>query len=313
MGKKVVVALGGNAILQPGQKGTPQEQLKNVITSCEEIQRIIKQGYQVIITHGNGPQVGNILVQQSAASDRIPAQTLDVCGSQTQGMLGYYIQQSLGNILTREQMTQQVATVVTQVEVDPKDKAFANPTKPIGAFYDQDVARQKMAQGEHWVSDAGRGWRKVVASPKPQAIVERDTIIKLVDTDTIVIAAGGGGIPVVKGQTGELQGIEAVIDKDLAAACLVQELEADVLLILTDQPAVYLNYGQPNATKLRHITVEQAQEYCREGHFAAGSMLPKVMAAMEVASRGKTAIITSLDKALDALQGKAGTMISLHT
>lgn len=303
---KFVVALGGNAILRPGQTGTSEEQLANVRVSCEQIVRLLKAGHELLITHGNGPQVGNILRQQDASRNQIPPQKLDVCGAQSQGMIGYFIQQSLHNILRREGITRPVATVLTQVLVDKDDPAFQNPSKPVGGFFSEEEARLRVAQGETWVEDAGRGWRKVVPSPQPLAIMEGATICELVKAGTVVIASGGGGIPVYRDTQGVI-GIEAVIDKDLAAAKLVEEISGDGLLILTDVPQVFINYGRENQEGLAQVNVEKAEQYVSEGQFSAGSMLPKVQAAIKVARQGKTAIITSLDKAELALQGKAGT------
>jgi len=229
----IVVALGGNAILKPGEKGTAEQQMNNVRSTCRNIVQLLKRGYRVVITHGNGPQVGNILIQNLSARDIVPAMPLDVCGAESQGLIGYMIQQAMHNEIAREGMRASVVTVLTQVVVDPADPAFANPTKPIGPFYSEEEAKRFMAErGEVWKEDAGRGWRKVVPSPLPVQIFERRAIESLLDRGEVVIAAGGGGIPVIK--EGEaLRGVEAVIDKDLASAKLGTDIGADVLLILT--------------------------------------------------------------------------------
>lgn len=308
MNKRVVVALGGNAILQPKQAGTAEVQFENVYNTCVQLAALIEAGYQLVITHGNGPQVGNILLQNEEAKDKIPPMPLDVCGSQTQGFIGYMIQQSMKNLLPQRH----VGTILTQVLVDSGDSAFQNPTKPIGPFYTQQQAEELMAQkGYTMVEDSGRGWRRVVPSPDPKGIVEKDLIQALLDRDAIVIAAGGGGIPVVEDSQGMLRGIEAVIDKDLAGARLAGDVNADILLILTDVEAVAINWGKPDQKFLHHLSLEEAKEHAAQGQFRAGSMGPKVEAAIRfVEQGGERSIIASLNKAAAALQGKAGTIIS---
>ena len=308
---KIVVALGGNAILQPGQKGTFEEQLANVQTACEQVVQLVEAGYQVAIVHGNGPQVGNIIVQNDMAKESVPPMPLFVLGSESQGMIGYMIQSCVLKALKARGLDKKVATVVTQVEVDENDKAFSNPTKPVGMFFSEEEAKKAMAEkGEHWVEDAGRGWRKVVASPQPKSIVEKDVINLLVEQGVIVISAGGGGIPVVRTESG-YRGVEAVIDKDLAAERLASELSADCLMILTDVSNVMLNYRQPDEKKLGQVSLDEMEKYMAEGHFKAGSMKPKVDACIRfVRSSGKKAIITSLAQAAEAAEGKAGTTVS---
>lgn len=308
MSKRVVVALGGNAILQPKQEGTAEVQFENVISTCVQLADLIKAGYQLVITHGNGPQVGNILLQNEEAKDKIPPMPLDICGSQTQGFIGYMIQQAMNNLLPQRN----VGTILTQVLVDAGDGAFQNPTKPIGPFYTKEQAEQLIAQkGYTMVEDSGRGWRRVVPSPDPKAIIEKELIQALLERDAIVIAAGGGGIPVIKDSQGKLRGIEAVIDKDLAGARLAGDVDADILLILTDVEAVAVNWGKPDQRFLHRLSLQEAGEFMAQGQFKAGSMGPKVEAAIRfVEQGGEKAIIVSLNKAAAALDGHAGTIIS---
>lgn len=311
MTERIVVAFGGNAILQPKQKGTAQEQFENVRQACEALVGLIRAGAELVITHGNGPQVGNILLQNEAGKDIVPPMPLDICGSETQGFIGYMIQQSFVNELRQAGLSTQVATVVTQVVVDENDPAFQNPTKPIGPFYDEAHAKRIMDEkGFVMKEDAGRGWRRVVASPDPKEIFEREVIQELVSHGVIVIASGGGGIPVIrKGQ--RLVGVEAVIDKDLAGQRLALDVSAQTLMILTDVPQVALNYGQPDQCFLFHITIEQARKYQADKHFKAGSMGPKMEAAVRfVEAGGRRAIIGSLAQADAAIRGEAGTTIT---
>ena len=311
---RIVVALGGNAILKPGQKGTYEEQLENVKNTTTQIAKMVEEGYEVVITHGNGPQVGAILLQNEAGEKlyNVPAKPMDVCGAETQGFIGYMIQQSLINEFIRKGMDKSVATVVTQVLVSKDDPAFSHPTKPVGPFYTKEEAekRQKEKPNEVWIEDSGRGYRRVVPSPDPKAIVEKKAINCLVANGNIVIASGGGGIPVIKEEDGTYKGVEAVIDKDLAGERLAQEVNADILLILTDVENAYINYRKENEKALGEVKLEEIEKYQEEGHFKAGSMGPKVKAAIRfVKNGGKMAIITALEKAIDALAGKAGTRI----
>ena len=308
MSKRIVVALGGNAILQPKQEGTAALQFQNVINTCVQLAGLIEAGHQLVITHGNGPQVGNILLQNEAAKDKIPPLPLDVCGAQTQGFIGYMIQQAMKNLLPRRQ----VGTILTQVLVGADDPAFQNPTKPIGPLYGKEEADKLVAEkGYTMVEDSGRGWRRVVPSPDPRAIVEKELIQALLDQDAIVIAAGGGGIPVVTDGQGQLRGIEAVIDKDLAGARLAQDVGAQILLILTDVEGVAVNWGQPDQRFLHQLNRQQARELLGQGQFKAGSMGPKVEAALRfIEQGGEQSIIVSLDKAAAALAGQAGTIIT---
>lgn len=308
---RVVVALGGNAILQPGQKGTAAEQKANVQATAKSIVGLIKEGYEVVITHGNGPQVGNILLQNEEAANVVPPMPMDICGAESQGLIGYMIQQALGNELARAGIKKDVVTVVTQVVVSASDPAFANPTKPVGPFYSEEEAKKLMAErGWTMKEDSGRGWRRVVPSPNPLKIKEKDTILKLVESGTIVIASGGGGIPVIEKESGETEGVEAVIDKDLAGECLARDVKADILLILTDVERVALNYGTPAQKDLVRETLTQMRAYQAEGHFKAGSMGPKVEALLRfIEGGGKRAIIASLAAAEAALRGEAGTEV----
>jgi len=311
--KVVVVALGGNAILQPGQKGTFEEQMKNVETTCKQLTQMVLSGkYKIVITHGNGPQVGNILLQNETAKDVAAPMPLYVCGAESQGLIGYMMQQTLHNLLQDVGKGDiPVATVVTQVVVDENDPAFESPSKPVGPFYSEEEARRlEEEKGYHVKEDAGRGWRRVVPSPDPLEIFEKEAIRQLIAARSIVIASGGGGIPVVK-KDGKLEGVDAVIDKDLAGERLAVDVEAKIFLILTDVDQVKLNYKTPRERGISHMTVEEAKRYHAEGHFAKGSMEPKVRAAIRfIEAGGERAIITSLGKAVDALEGKAGTTIT---
>ncbi|MBA3926098.1 carbamate kinase [Listeria sp. W9-0585] len=310
MGKRVVIALGGNAILQPNQEATFENQLKNVEDSCAKIAEITEAGHKVIVTHGNGPQVGNILRQNEEAKEYVPALPIDACSAESQGFIGYMMEQSLKNELARKKLPTNVITLLTQTEVSASDPAFQSPTKPIGVFYTREEAVELSAEkGWEMAEDAGRGYRRVVPSPQPQKIHGVEAIKQLVATDTVVISTGGGGIPVVQNEEGDLKGVEAVIDKDRSALRLSEQVEADVFMILTDVTNVYLHFGEPNQQKLEGVPVKEAKEYMTEGHFADGSMGPKMEAAIAFAESGKEAIICSLDAAVEALAGRAGTRI----
>jgi carbamate kinase len=303
---KIVIAIGGNAILNPA-RGSPIEQQRMIDETCMEIAQIILKGYDVVLTHGNGPQIGNLLAMQEECG-LVHPQPLDVCGAQTQGMLGYSLQQSLDNRLRESGITKQVATVLTQVVVDSSSSSFTNPTKPIGIYYPESRAQEMIAQGIKMIHDK-KGCRRVVPSPMPLQLVEEDVIKKLVSLGVIVIAAGGGGIPVIR-KNGSLAGVEAVIDKDLTGSLLASAVGAETFLILTDVEKAALNYGKDNQVDLDEISVSEAERYIKEGHFGKGSMEPKILASLKfIKSGGKTAIISSLDKALPALLGNAGTRI----
>ena len=307
----VVVALGGNAILQPGQVGTFEEQLVNVDQSCRRIARLVADGWRVILTHGNGPQVGNILIQNDLAARLVAPMPMDVCGAETQGQIGYMLQQSLHNHMVKLRLRVPVATFLTEVVVDERDPAFAAPSKPVGPFYPEARARElAIEQGLVVREDAGRGWRRVVPSPRPTEIVQRPAIADAVAAGVLVVCNGGGGIPVVRHRDGSLHGVEAVIDKDLAAARLALDLAADVLLILTDVAAVYVGYKSPGQRALAQVDVVEMERYQAAGEFKAGSMGPKVEAALQFAHAGGRAVIASLLDVAAALRGQAGTTIA---
>ena len=308
---KVVVALGGNALEDKALPPTAQSQLQVAKRTAEYLAELSCAGYELAVVHGNGPQVGRILLAGETAASVTPPMPFDVCGAMSQGYIGYHIQQALAAALGKRGKDTPVVTVVTQTVVDPKDSAFQNPTKPIGPFYSEEQAvKLEEEKGYTMKEDSGRGWRRVVPSPKPKRIVEIDTIRALWDT-TVTVACGGGGVPVVEREDGGLEGVAAVIDKDLAACCLAREMEADILMILTEVPAVAINFGKSDQTDLGCVTADALEEYAAQGQFGAGSMLPKVQAAVEFvrSAPGRTAIITSLDMGLDALAGRCGTRI----
>jgi len=310
---RVVVALGGNALEDKSMPSTAEAQLEVVKRTSEYIADISTAGYEIAVVHGNGPQVGRILLATEAAKDVTPPMPFDVCGAMSQGYIGYHIQQALRFALKKRGRDIPVVTVITQVVVDKDDEAFKNPTKPIGPFYTEEEAK-KLAQEKGYIvkEDAGRGYRRVVPSPLPKKIVEIDTIKTLWDT-TIAVTCGGGGIPVIEKEDGSLEGVAAVIDKDLAAQRLAEDMEADILLILTEVEKVAINFNKPDQKNLDHMSVEEALKYMEEGHFAPGSMLPKVKAAVNFAKSkpGRKAIITSLYKAKEALDGLSGTVIEM--
>ncbi|MFT9816693.1 carbamate kinase [Lysinibacillus sp. NPDC056185] len=309
MGKSVVIALGGNAILQPKQEATYDNQFKNVVSATRHMIEMKQAGHKIVITHGNGPQVGNIIAQNEAAKNVVEPLPIHVCNAESQGFIGYMMETALKNHINERGITSNVVTLLTMVEVDKEDQAFENPTKPIGVFFSEEEAKRLEKQGYTMLEDAGRGYRRVVPSPEPQVIHGIDEIKRLID-DTIVISSGGGGIPVYREDTGQLQGIEAVIDKDRSGLKLAQQVNAEVFMMLTDVPNVYINFGKENEQKLSQITIEEAEQYVAEGQFPPGSMLPKMQAAIEFAKSGKEAIICSLDQAVAALEGKAGTRIT---
>jgi len=306
----VVIALGGNAFLQKGQKGTVEEQWSNVAKAMKQIADIIERGYRVVLTHGNGPQVGNILEWMESAKERIPPLTMDIAGAMTQGWLGYMIQQALRNELRRRGINKVVVSVVNQVLVDKNDPAFQNPTKYIGPYYTEEEAK-KIAKEKGWIMkpDPRGGWRRVVPSPDPKDNLEINAIRTLVEAGFIVVASGGGGIPVIY-ENGEVKGVEAVIDKDLAGEVLASKLGADYFIILTDVEGAMINFGKPNQKLLRKVTASEAEKYYKEGHFKPGSMGPKVLACIRfVRHGGKKAAIGHLYRALDVLEERTGTTI----
>ena len=312
MGEKIVVALGGNALQSGKAEPTAEAQLQVVKNTCERIADISDMGYEVAVVHGNGPQVGRILLASETAKDVTPAMPFDVCGAMSQGYIGYHLQQALKYALNKRNRNIPVATIATQMVVEANDPGFKNPTKPIGPFYTEEEAKALQEEkGYTMKEDAGRGWRRVVASPIPRKIVEIESVKQLWDS-TIVITCGGGGIPVIENWDGSLEGVAAVIDKDFAAELLAEQVDADVLMILTEVEKVAINYNKPDQQDLSHMSLKEAAQYCDEGQFAPGSMLPKVQACMKFvrAYPNKKAIITSLDKAIEALDGKTGTVIT---
>ena len=309
---KIVIALGGNALQSKHSAPTAEAQLEVVKQTCEHIAALSAAGYELAIVHGNGPQVGRIVLASETAKDVVPPMPFDVCGAMSQGYIGYHLQQSLCYALKKRNLNIPVVALLTQMVVERDDPAFRAPTKPIGAFYSKEEADALAAErGYEMREDAGRGWRRVVPSPLPRRIVEIREVKSLWD-NTIVVTCGGGGIPVVENPDGTLEGVAAVIDKDYAAELLAEQVNADLLMILTEVEKVAIHWGTPQQQDLDRMSVAEAARYVDEGHFAAGSMLPKVQAAMKFvrADPGKKAIITSLDKAIDALQGKTGTAIT---
>lgn len=309
MSKRIVIALGGNAL-----GNTPYEQLKFVEQTAKPIVDLIAEGNQVIIAHGNGPQVGMINLGMSTAAEAKAIKSdmpFPECGAMSQGYIGYHLQNAIGNELAGRGIVKDVATIITQVLVDENDPAFQHPSKPIGAFYDKETADRIVTErGYTFVEDAGRGYRRVVPSPKPVDVIEKNMVNALVEQGYVVITVGGGGIPVIR-KDGKLIGTPAVIDKDFASAKLAELVHADALVILTAVDRVAINWGKPNQTALDEMGVEEAERYCNEGHFAPGSMLPKVKAAISFAKTGGDAIIASLENAGAAVRGESGTRVHL--
>ena len=309
MGKRIVIALGGNAL-----GSTPYEQLALVTETAKPIVDLIEQGNEVVIAHGNGPQVGMIYLGMATAAEAGAIKSdmpFPECGAMSQGYIGYHLQNAIGNELAARGLQKDVATVVTQVLVDENDPAFRKPTKPVGAFYDKATAERIAAEkGYTMVEDAGRGYRQVVPSPKPVDVIEKNTVRALINGGCVVITVGGGGIPVVR-RDGKLYGTPAVIDKDFASAKLAELVQADALVILTAVDRVCINWGKPDQKSLAEMTVAEAERYCEEGHFAPGSMLPQVRAAVSFATTGGQAIIASLAQAGAAVRGEAGTVVHL--
>lgn len=310
--RKIVVALGGNAILSDSPTAEAQKQaLKD---TAKQLVKLVKNGDELIITHGNGPQVGNLLLQNIAAdSEKNPAFPLDSLVAMTEGSIGFWLQNAMQNELTKAGIDKSVATVVTQVLVDKDDPAFENPTKPIGPFYSEEEAKAEMEKSnDTFKEDAGRGWRKVVPSPKPKGIKEIEAIQTLIDNKQLVIAGGGGGIPVIEAADGTLEGVEAVIDKDFASQTLAGLIDADLFIVLTGVDNVYVNFNQPDQKKLENVTVAELEEYIQQDQFAPGSMLPKVQATMAFVSEkpGSKAVITSLENLENLIESDAGTIIT---
>ncbi|PYQ30371.1 MAG: carbamate kinase [Acidobacteria bacterium] len=309
--KLAVVAFGGNALLRPEDHGTQEEQIARAKQAARWLADIVRHGYKLIVVHGNGPQVGNILVQAEEASTKIPPQSLDVCVAQTEGSIGFVLQQAIRNRLESIGSAGEVATILTEVEVDPNDPAFKRPTKPIGPFFNR--FRAEALERDHgWTmrEDAGRGWRHVVPSPKPLRILNLKTIARMLESSAVVIAAGGGGIPVVRGRDHQWRGIEAVIDKDYASALLAADLNADLFLVLTGVNKVALDFGKPTQRTIDRLSVEEAERYLAEGQFPAGSMGPKIEAAIQfVRATKKQVLITDVEVLREALEGREGTVV----
>lgn len=305
--ESIVIALGGNA-LEDGALPSAENQLQIIKKAVINIVDLIEEGYSIIVTHGNGPQIGRIVIQNELASSKVPAMPFDVCGAMSEGLIGYHLQQALGCELLNRRIKKPVVSLITQVVVDKYDTAFSNPTKPIGPFYSKEE-KEKLEIEQNYIikEDSNRGYRRVVASPKPVEIVELLSIKSLVEKDNLVICCGGGGIPVIKNSDNTLKGVAAVIDKDLASAKLANDINANILIILTAVPEVYINFGEYNQTALKRVKVAQATVYIKEGYFAAGSMLPKVEAAVNFVKEGsnRKAIITSLEKAKEALSNSS--------
>lgn len=312
--KLVVIALGGNAIKQAKEKGTAEEQFRNVEITCEQLVKMNEMGYKIVITHGNGPQAGNLLIQQEEGASLVPAQPLDIVGAMTQGQIGYMFQNTLRNFFLKKGKNIPIGTIITQVLVDENDPDFKDPTKPVGPFYTKEEALNlKKTKGYivKQVKPTGeKNWRRVVPSPEPKEIIEADVIRSLIEARAIVIASGGGGVPVMKKENGIYKGLEAVIDKDKAGNVLAQAVNANIFLILTDVENAYINFGKPDEKPVGKIVVSEAEKLYNEGHFLKGSMGPKILAAIRfVRSGGEKAIITSLSKAVEALEGRTGTII----
>ncbi|TML00792.1 MAG: carbamate kinase [Actinobacteria bacterium] len=309
---RVVIALGGNALLQKGDEDSAQSMRRSARVAAEMLADVAERGWEVVVTHGNGPQVGRILLQNEEAARLVAPMPLDVCGAESQGQIGYLLQVAVGDVFYERGMDRPVATVLTLTRVPPDDPAFQEPTKPIGPYYGKEKAKRLVRERGYRVAPApgDAGWRRVVPSPRPYSIVEAPVIRQLVSSGVIVIAAGGGGVPVVE-EGPRLVGVEAVVDKDLAAAILAKDVEADALLILTDVEGVYENFGTPEQLLLPQLTPEEARRRVEAGEFGTGSMRPKVEAAAEfVEGGGKAAIIAALREGPRALAGQAGTRIA---
>ncbi|MFX0169691.1 MAG: carbamate kinase [Candidatus Hodarchaeota archaeon] len=310
MAKRMVIAIGGNSLIKDKTHMTVPDQYVAAMETMPHIVDLVEQGWDIAITHGNGPQVGFILRRSELASHELHEVPLDFCGADTQGAIGYMLQQILHNEFRRRHLSKQSVTVVTQVLVDRNDPAFTNPNKPIGSFMEQSMADRRKAEGWHVVEDAGRGWRRVVPSPIPQRVIEARAVVNLLEDGYIVITAGGGGIPVIENDQGNLEGVAAVIDKDRASALLCQAIDAKRFIISTSIDRVYLNFGKPNQTAIDRMTLSEAKQYLKEGHFAPGSMAPKIESVIAfIENGGELAIITSPENLAAALDGKAGTRI----
>ena len=309
--KLAVVAFGGNALLRAEDRGTQEEQIARAKQAARWLAEIVRHGYKLIVVHGNGPQVGNILVQAEEASTKIPPQSLDVCVAQTEGSMGFLLQQAIRNRLDSIGLGGDVATILTEVEVDPVDPAFKRPTKPIGPYFTRYRA-EALERDLGWTmrEEGGRGWRHVVPSPRPLRILNIETIEHMLNGAAVVIAAGGGGIPVVRGRDGQWRGVEAVIDKDFSSSLLASELHAEIYVVLTGVAKVAIDFEKPTQRTVDKLTVAEAQRYLAEGQFPAGSMGPKIEAAVQFVTRGGgQVLITDVEHLRDALAGREGTVI----
>lgn len=308
---RVVIAFGGNAAYPPTIKGLASEQIDLIAQACEHLVEIVAAGYKIVLTHGNGPVVGNILFRMARTASELPPMPMDVCVSHSQGGIGYMLQQTLANVLCRHGIRKEVAALITQVEVDPADPAFTHPTKPVGRFFSHEEAeRLEREQGWQFVEDSGRGWRRVVPSPQPLRIVELASMQALLAAGVIPVTVGGGGIPVARDEDGCLRGLSAVIDKDLTSAMLAAQLGAETLVMLTGVDRVALDFGKPTQRAVDRMTVAQARQHHAEGQFPPGSMGPKIDAALRyLEAGGKEVIITSIERLHDAIEGGAGTRI----
>ncbi len=308
---RVLLALGGNAMTSPDGRARPDDQIAAAETAMARAADLVLSGVEVVVTHGNGPQVGNLLVKNELAAAVVPPVPLDWCGAQTQATLGFVLMDALDAALAQREVQRRSAAVVTRTRVDPRDPGFVNPTKPIGRFLPKEEAALLVEHGETWQDRGERGWRRVVASPEPLEIVDAAAIAALVDAGFIVVANGGGGIPVVRDEDGSLHGVEAVIDKDLGAALLARAVQADVLVIATDVPHAVLRFGTPDAEPIGRISVQGLRALAADGHFASGSMGPKVDAACRFVEKGGSrAVISNLDNIVDAAAGEAGTVVT---
>jgi carbamate kinase len=306
-----LIAFGGNALLPENQRGIQEEQMKNAEKAAQLMAHIVRKGYELIIVHGNGPQVGNLLIQMEEAVTKVPPYSLDLCDAMTEGSMGFMLERAITNELRRHSIDKEVITLVTQVVVDRNDPAFDSPTKPVGPFYTRYRAQQ-LAREKKWtvVEDAGRGYRKVVPSPKPIDVVPKWIIRDLVQAGRIVVAAGGGGIPVILNNRGLFEGVEAVIDKDYAASLIAREVKVDLFIILTGIEEVYINFGKPDQQEMPVLTVDEAQKYLEEGQFPPGSMGPKIQAAIDyIKAGGKEVLITKASHLKAALLKRSGTRI----
>ena len=310
--KTAIIAIGGNALIKKGEEGNIYQQFANARETCAKLLKVVEMGYDIIITHGNGPQVGDSIRRHEHARKIIPPYPLGVCVAETVGSMGYMLQQTMQNTVKKSKVVRKdVVTIITQVVVDDDDPSFKNPTKPIGQFFSKEEI-DDIVEAEKWavVEDSGRGWRRVVPSPKPLRIVEKDTIGHLLEKGKIVIACGGGGLPVIQLEDGTLDGVEAVVDKDYASSKLAQQLDLDELIILTAVDKVSVNFGKPDQADLDMLTVTEAKQYLAEGQFPPGSMGPKMEAAIEfLENGGRRTVIASYENLVEAVKGKAGTRI----